>query len=115
MTKRKRPKSPHAKPAAPSLKHCDEYIDDESAPLVLRQFLQRARSPAHGMLQSTMFPTLFADYQGSRVRVVMASRFGHVGITKNLAADFNYETTVPVSELSNFGEFPRRWPPEPDA
>ena len=64
-------------------KHCDDYIDDPTQPEVLRKFLERARSPAHGMMLKEPFPKLFAVYngvdwrgvaKGDRVRIVMASR-----------------------------------------
>ena len=71
--------------------HCDDYIDDPSQPECLRAFLDHARSPAHGSFRPEPRPTLFADYQGRRVRVVIASRLGDVGITSNLAVERGYE------------------------
>lgn len=65
-------------------RHCDEYIDDESAPAVLRRYLECARSPAHGLMSADPFPRLYADYDGRRIRIVMASRMGFVGITHDL-------------------------------
>ena len=85
---------------------CDDYIDDESAPAALRKFLAFARAPAHGQLLPKPHPTLFADHAGTRVRVTMASRFGDVGITSDLGADFGYEHRVLVRALSNFSEAP---------
>ena len=84
-----------------NFKHCDEYIDDETQPACLRAFLNYARSPAHGAGQGPK-PLLFADYEGLRVKVVMASRFGDVGITSDLLVQFCYEKRVPVVDLSNF-------------
>lgn len=88
------------------MKHCDDYINDESAPPVLRKYLERARSPAHGLTSSEPFPSLFADYNGKRIRVVMASRFGDVGITSVLTNDLGYEKRVAIEDLSNFGDNP---------
>lgn len=88
------------------MKHCDNFIDDESAPAPLRAFLGRARSPAHGRLSNEPFPKLFADHAGARVRVVMASRLGDVGITGDLQADHGYQKRVAVEELVNFGDAP---------
>jgi len=90
-----------------NFKHCDDYIDDETQPECLRAFLDYARSPAHGAGRDGQRPALFADYQGNRVRVVMASRFGDVGITSNLRAEYGYEKRVAVSELSNFAGEPK--------
>lgn len=86
------------------IKHCDDYIDDPAAPEPLRKFLAFARSPAHGLLLPRPHPTLFAEHEGVRVRVTMASRMGDVGITTNLRAEFGYEGRVPVGALVNFTE-----------
>ncbi len=94
-------------------KHCDDYIDDQAAPAVLRAFLERARSPAHGHLSSAPFPKLYATYNGedwsgvttgSRVRVTVASRMGDVGITTNLDADYGYQVRCFVEQLSDFSD-----------
>jgi hypothetical protein len=84
------------------MRHCDDYIDDETQPECLRAFLDHARSPAHGMMRDGPRPKLFADYSGKRVRVVMASRFGDVGITRNLTVEHGYDKRVAVASLSNF-------------
>lgn len=83
-------------------KHCDECIDDHSQPECLRKFLNYARSPAHGSLRDGPRPKLFATYQGKCVRVVMASRFGDVGITTNLGSEHGYQWRVAVDDLSDF-------------
>lgn len=88
------------------LKHCDDYIDDPEAPECLRKFLDHARSPGHGCMRDDPHPSLFADFCGARVRVVMASRFGDVGITSNLKSEHGYARRVEVSALSNFSETP---------
>lgn len=88
------------------MKHCDDYIDDEAAHPALRRYLERARSPGHGMQNPEPYPRLFADHGGQRVRVVMASRLGDVGITMILTKEFGYETRVAVADLTNFGDEP---------
>lgn len=87
-------------------KHCDDYIDDVAAPEVLRDYLRRARSPAHGLMSKEPFPKLFATYKRKRVRVVMASRLGDVGITDNLQAEYGYQKRVAVADLADFGSEP---------
>ncbi len=96
-------------------KHCDDYINDQTQPMALRAFLERARSPAHGHLTGAPFPKLFATYTGKgwrgigtgdRVRVVMASRMGDVGVTKNLANEVGYCARFAVEDLSDFGDAP---------
>jgi len=86
--------------------HCDDYIDDPAAPDALRKYLAFARALAHGQLLPKPHPTLYADYKGTRVRVTVASRFGDVGITADLDAEFGYDRRVRVRALSNFSELP---------
>jgi hypothetical protein len=96
-------------------KHCDDYIDDAAAPACLRAFLARARQPAHGHLSDTPFPKLFATYNGpnwndvatgDRVRVVMASRMGDVGVTKKLDSEHGYSVRCAVGDLIDLSEVP---------
>lgn len=84
--------------------HCDDYIDDPRAPEALRKYLAWARSPAHGLMQPEPHPKLFANFEGHRVRVVMASCHGDVGITKMLDADYGYTKRVYVGDLCDFSE-----------
>jgi len=86
--------------------HCDDYIDSEAAPAALRKFLEFARAPAHGAFMPKPHPQLYADHEGSRVRVTMASVMGDVGITSDLSREMGYERRVLVSALSNFSETP---------
>jgi hypothetical protein len=48
---------------------------------------------------------------GTTVKIVMASRFGDVGITHRLGDEYGYHLRVPIEELSdlftNFRETPR--------
>jgi len=91
------------------MKHCDDYINDLRAPKQLRWFLFVERLPAVMRELCREFgvnPVLYADYDGQRVRVVMASRIGDVGITKDLTAENGYETRVSVEALTNFGGAP---------
>lgn len=86
--------------------HCDEYIDDPAAPEALRKFLAFARAPAHGRFLPDPRPRLFADHEGRRVRVTMASRLGDVGISADLDREFGYDQRVIVRQLSNFAATP---------
>lgn len=87
-------------------RHCDDIADDPSSPEVLRTFLNWARSPAHGLTQPGPYPQLYAEYCGRTVRVTMASRFGDVGISYDMARETGYETRVAVESLSNFRDTP---------
>lgn len=108
--------------------HCDDYIDDATQPECLRAFLRFKRAPA--IEQNGKAPTLFAKIKeqamgrfylghwvgnepamqeivieaGQRVRVVMASRFGDVGITTRLQDRNGYMLRVPVSALEDFSQ-----------
>lgn len=83
-------------------KHCDDYIDDPTQPEALRAFLARARSPAHGLLSPDPYPTLFADHEGSVVRVLVASRMGDVGFSYDLTKTHGYDRRVFLESLTNF-------------
>ncbi len=86
------------------MKHCDDYINDMFAPRCLRFFLLINRLPAVDLSLCREFgvhPTLYATYNGKRVRVVHASRLGVVGITSNLHSEI-YEDRVYIEELSDF-------------
>jgi len=87
-----------------TFKHCDEYIEDCFAPEVLRWFLLVERLPAISKMLAYKYipkPMLFADYEGKRVRVTMASRFGDLGITED-GQSTSYDLRVAVTSLSNF-------------
>lgn len=111
--------------------HCDDIIDDETQPACLRAYLEYNRRPAIDknlpeFQEPALFATLKDDHEGqvylgtwskgnpdmqrvplkagSRVRVVMASRFGDVGITHNLKAFKGYCKRVPVSALHDFSD-----------
>jgi len=96
-------------------RHCDDYIDDPSQPECLRTFLDYARSPAHGATLLSEKPALFATHEGERVRVNMASRFGDVGITTVLHAEYGYEKRVSVACLSEFSTRRKRPLPAKEA
>jgi hypothetical protein len=87
--------------------HCDWQINNYKQPMALRWYLLFNRMPASdkGLMREngTPEPELYAKYEGEWVRVVMASRFGDVGITKKLDRDYGYdEGRVSVADLSEF-------------
>lgn len=92
-------------------KHCDDYIRDKSQPMCLRKYLLINRIPAVWKYEKWIGkgrpePRLFADYGLLRVRVVMASRMGDVGITTKLKSENGYEQRVYIYQLTNFSENP---------
>ncbi|TXN07499.1 hypothetical protein FV222_02215 [Methylobacterium sp. WL103] len=111
-------------------RHCDEYLEDETAPECLRRFHDYHCRPAalkyptgdeafdRGLeerlglpMWRDPVPMLFARHEGKPVRVTMASRFGDVGITEDLAAEHGYGKRVGVEDLTEFSDVA----PEPKA
>ena len=87
--------------------HCDDYIAVPGVPRCLQWYLFINRLPAaekYMCLENGVAdPKLFAKYKGKWVRVVMASRFGDVGITEKLDRDYGYSAgRVNVKDLSDF-------------
>lgn len=92
-------------------RHCDDYIDDPAQPDCLREFLEFRRSPAVYQYQHPEKETeLYARTNsgvinfrsGTPVRVVMASRLGDVGITRDLSRQHGYEVRVTLDCLDGF-------------
>jgi hypothetical protein len=89
--------------------HCDDYASAYDGHPAARWFIFVNRLPASlRILTRGRFPdpACFADYQGKRVRLVMASRLGDIGITDNLDATDGYQLRVGIDGLSNFSELP---------
>jgi hypothetical protein len=84
------------------MRHCDEYIDDPATPEPLRAFLEFNRRAAIDQIGDS--PVLFARHNGTPVRVVMASRFGDVGISAQLEARHGYSKRVAVDDLTHFSD-----------
>lgn len=88
-------------------KHCDDYINDQTQPEVLRKWLEWARSPGHGLMREKPHPELYANVVGGdTVRLTMASRLGSVGWTFNLKQETGYESRGYLSSLTNFRDKP---------
>lgn len=85
--------------------HCDDiyFHNTYGYPMPVISFLRWARAPADERHKYPNTP-LYADHNGMRVRVVMASRFGDVGITPELTREQCYEKRVVFNELSNFSD-----------
>lgn len=83
--------------------HCDDLRSAPETPPCVKAYLDVARAPAHG---NGAAPPLFATHNGRRVRIVMASRFGDVGITAALDATRGYEKRVFLPDLSEFSGAP---------
>lgn len=85
--------------------HCDDLWASGSLPQCAFRYLDIARAPAVKQIGKTI-PPLFATHEGKRVRVVMASRFGDVGITEDLTAERGYSKRVFLPELTDFSDTP---------
>ena len=89
--------------------HCDDYIHDPTTPNCLKYYLLVNRLPAVDSLiiiASQGSPKCFATHLGKRVRLVMASRMGDVGITDQLDDTHGYQKRVYLEELSDFSTDP---------
>lgn len=85
--------------------HCDSIIMEPTQPMVLRWWLFLHRLPAVDKMlceENGVKPKLFAKYEGKWHRVVMASRFGDVGITTDFSAEYGYKLRVHVKKLTEF-------------
>jgi hypothetical protein len=83
---------------------CDDAIHDFDLPDPVRMWLLLNRMPAgdKNLLEVCgVEPQLFATWEGKRVRVTMASRFGDLGITTDLDSE-TYQHRVLLFELSDF-------------
>jgi hypothetical protein len=90
-------------------KHCDDYLPYNN-PECLVWWILIERLPAWARLMAhrkNVNPACFATHKGKRVRLVMASRMGDVGITTVLGnKEGPYETRVWLDELTDFSETP---------
>lgn len=87
-------------------RHCDDFIHEHMLPICLRYWLLVNRLPAIDkcvIVEAMGEPKCFATWKGTkRVRMVMASRFGDIGITTKLNSNKGYDIRVPIDHLSNF-------------
>jgi hypothetical protein len=83
--------------------HCDHIWADRSMPPCVIVYLDVMRAPATEQIGKPR-PALYATHEGKRVRVVMASRFGDVGITEDLSAEYGYSKRVFLPELTEFSD-----------
>ena len=97
------------------LRHCEQVMDDPSAPECLRFFLRVARGQSLPGGLPTLFATLKREFsgrllapvtlkKGQRVRVTDAGRFGDVGVTTDLEESVKYLARASVDELETFSE-----------
>ena len=87
--------------------HCDRFDVAMEWPLCLRWWLllNRVNAGCKMIAREALgddYPTCYAKYENKWVRLVMASRFGDIGITRNLNADNGYFARVTIDQLSEF-------------
>ncbi len=95
--------------AAKASTHCDDYAQSSSGHPAARWFIFVHRLPyTLRALCASRFPmpTLYATFYRRRIRVVMASRIGDVGITSRLDEATSYERRVFIDSLEDFSEEP---------
>jgi len=88
--------------------HNDDLLDKHEKgicllPEIVYAWLYYKRLPAIKQFEQPDPKPLFATYKKKRVKVNMASRFGDVGITKNLTAPNGYtDRGIYVPDLTDF-------------
>lgn len=91
----------------PNEGHCDFEIRNFKNSRYLRYFLLVHRMSAIDralIVECYGEPKCFADHNGKRVRLTMASRFGDVGISSDLRQPHGYSDRVMVRDLENFSD-----------
>lgn len=98
--------------------HCDDIADvvaGEPYPDCVRQFVNQERLPAYERWELAKlmeasdgkpFELYATTNLGYRVRVVMCSRFGDVGITRAMNFENGYEARCLLPDLTNFSATP---------
>lgn len=89
--------------------HVDDFIDDYRTPEYTRAFLLCLRLPAMQKIAFRHFMAgrrLFCTHAGERYRVVMASRMGDVGLSKNFDVEDGYSLRVPPTECTDWSADP---------
>lgn len=87
----------------------DDFIEDPLTDKYAAFVLNMKRQPATVRFKLMSYEEanpLFADYQGERYRVTLASAMGDVGITKNFEQNMGYCQRVSINSLSNFSNKP---------
>lgn len=77
--------------------------------------MARADEVPHGWMMGRVFvisPRWAHDgfhgfYRGDQVRVVMVSRFGDVGVTKDMDAEYGYDVRLAPSDLTPVNQRPK--------
>lgn len=93
--------------------HIDDWISYgrlNGAPDAVLWWFYLHRLPASlryvGVRMSKDCAAVYADHEGKRVRVVMVSRLGDVGITSDLAAEGDYQKRVFIDDLTSLSTTP---------
>jgi len=84
--------------------HCDDILEDKSLPDCVIKYLKVARYL--GVEYDEIAPPLYATYKDKRVRIIMASRSGDVGITEMLGDVNGSGIRVYLPELTDFSDTP---------
>lgn len=92
------------------LTHVDDYINTHGGDSYARWILMHMRLPAMMKLDFQQFiegKRLFCTWRRKRYRVASASRFGDIGLSKNLDSDdIGYHERVSIDECSDWGAEP---------
>ncbi len=92
--------------------HCDDVADNPETPAFVRDFINYERLPCVDQWEEQKKPGFVAPELygttplGFRVRVVLCSRFGHVGVSRIINRSMGYEKYCRLPQLSNLSPTP---------
>jgi hypothetical protein len=92
--------------AQPEGRRNRDVLHDYKLPAMVRGFIALNQGPATETMairEAGMMPKLYGTYQGKRVRVVMVSRLGDIGIT-TIDQEYGYSDRVSIYDLTDFGD-----------
>lgn len=90
-------------------RHGDDVVLDASAPDCLRAWLIVNRLPVADrevLRRAGVWPRLFADFAGARVRLTTVSQLGDVGVSHDHGREYGHDDLVDLGRLSRFGVDP---------
>lgn len=89
--------------------HVDDWLDEKNGTAYARFMLEYFRLPAikkYKREKSMEGHRLFCDFEGKRMRVTGASRFGDIWLTSDFNQNTGYEKRVNILDCSGWGDIP---------
>lgn len=89
--------------------HVDDWLDEQNGTAHARFMLEYFRLPAmtqYEQADKMKGHRLFCDYEGKRMRVTGASRFGDIWLTSNFNQKTGYQKRIDILDCSKWGDKP---------